>query len=139
MLATLPQNAKGYELVGRLLCEQRPQVVEEILQQLNGETDLNKLRKYLDSFCKLQAINKDSILYSPFDRNALEQKRLFIGAILVIYRPHTRRLCTSLANLLKAKQQALSRMIEEAKARYTHNIEDFKTKVDITVEKMKEV
>ena len=138
----IPQHLQGpkfYAILGKMLCEQKPDIASELSNQLEGETDLSKLSNYLVTFCQQQEIHSSFITGALFKNSLIEKRRLFVGVILAIYQPHTRALAISLANLLRMHKQQMSRMIEETNVRYKSNCEDFKVHVDLLVDKMREV
>lgn len=121
-------NRKDYTILGKLLCKQKPDIAAELCGQLKGETDLEKLRVYFSKFCD---INRLSNPLTP------ESRRLFVSTILQIYRPHTRRLSVSLANLLKMDKGNFKKLMDESDLHY-RVYPEFKADADLLVTKMKE-
>ena len=132
----LALNRRDYTLLGKLLCQQKPDVAIELSSQLTGETDLSKLSGYFSIFCILKNLNPNQIQGALFKSSLIENRRLFLGAILSIYNPHTRALSISLANLLKMDKSLLRRQIDETNVRY-RAYHDFRSEVDLIVTKMK--
>lgn len=132
----IPACKKDLHLLGKLLCQHRPEVADELSTLLCGETDLNKLSVYLSAFCSFNGISTNQMQGSIFSHTLNENRRFFISAILSIYRPHTRRLHVSLSNLLRINKSNLSKLIDEQEARCKNP--HYRKEVEELAEKLKE-
>lgn len=137
MNATL-SGRKYYAAIGRLLCENRPEVANELSTLIRGETNLTLLPSYLQKFTTITHFDYNRLIGPLYKSAVIENRRLFIGVILTIYQPHTRSLQVSLAKILHLDKGQMSRLIDETKARYAANCDDMQTRVNEIVAKMRE-
>lgn len=125
-------------MLGKLLREYKPEIANELSNLMEGETDLSKLHPYLTAFCNLKTMPVSFIQGALFKHSLIENRRIFVAVILSIYRPHTRRLRISLANLLKYHKQHIKDLIDESLVHYKV-YPSFRNEVDEIVSKIKGV
>ncbi len=115
-----------YQLLGKLLVNQRPDVAEEILSQIHKpiDIDLGKMDHYLSAFCSKHKITPSSITEVKHKSRAVELRRLFVASMLKVYHPGAFQcievlaiqrsgLVYKLSEVLHSNEGNMSKMIRE--------------------------
>ncbi len=122
-------NSRQFALLGKILLHKKPEVAKELYQYLPKEpieTDFLKIPHYFISFCRIQDIEPENI--------RANERRIFIGAMILLYNPKTRLLLKYLSETIKQFPSNTSVMIEEVEFRY-RKVDEFRMQVDDVVKK----
>lgn len=99
------------------------------------EVDLGKIPEYFTTFCLLQNIRPDKYRGPLYKSSKINQRRLFVGAIISIY-GEPWGIATALSKVIDQHQPNTTKMIKEVQMAYKTN-DDFMEAVDRIVEKLK--
>lgn len=126
---------KDLALLGRLLLNRHPQVAQDLLSDFRSttiepkETDLSRLPTFFAHFCILRNVPSPLLAHAKYNRDLVDTKRLFVGAILSLYHPSAigspellnrqqTGLVGALADVLQTSQAAVSKLVHAAISNY---------------------
>ena len=120
--------------LARILINKKPAIAEELLNYLPIKkkavlSDLSLISFYFYRFCSIQGLNPEENIGPVYKWSKIYQRRIFIGAIIILYNPRTRLLAKNLSETLQQHKVATCRMIPEVEQWYKVN-DDFRQSVD---------
>lgn len=141
---------KDYQLLGRLLLKQKPEIAKELfhacIEPKPIETDLSRIPALFARFCAFRGISPSDYTGPLYKTSKTTLRRVFIGAILRMYAPEVynmpenclvlkRGIVKQLELTLCGKVDAASRVIRKVIAE-ERVYEDFRAQVAMTVEQL---
>ncbi len=127
--------------LGRILLSKKPDIAQALLAEYLPhtppiETDLEKIPEYFIRFCHINQLKPCDNTGPLYKADKINERRVFIAAMICLYNPSTRLLSKYLALTLNQDPSNTAKMIQEVEFRY-RKMEDFKAKVDEVIGKLK--
>lgn len=135
-----------------MLVKKNPDLASEYLSTYKNyeplEEDYKKIRLFFSSFCQFNGINENEYLGPLYKTSKVDMRRLFIAAMTHLYYPQVyfqpideinlskKGFVSSLSKTLIQHEANISVMIREVIA-WEKDYDDFREKVQLTVEKLK--
>lgn len=138
---------REYNLLGRMLVKQHPEIAEDLLSSLQRpfDTDLQNIPRYFKTFCELCGIADSDLLELRYDKDMVGNKRLFIACMLFLYDPGIFNssvrdvkygLSTAISKLLHHNNGYIGSTMRDVITWYKA-YDEFRAQVDEMVEKLK--
>lgn len=140
--------------IGTLFAKEKPEEATKYLSVYNSEkakaidTDQCNLNYYFLSFCKMHSLDAFEYLGALNKQDKVDTRRLFIGAMVRIYKPQIlfapvcleNGIGQGLCNILQMDNGNVSKTIAEAKAWYNSKTDpDFRNQVNDTVQALQDI
>lgn len=78
---------KAYLALGKLLVKKRPEIAAELLPIAQSEKDFSNIPAFFHQFCAHRKLSPEN-LTKPKTKEDFDERRYFIGAMLMIYAQH---------------------------------------------------
>jgi hypothetical protein len=137
-------TSSEYTLAGKLYCMKNPKSAKELLEEFYTvkakakDEDYHNLNFYYLHFCRINQEDPLSYLGEVNRRDKVQERKVFIAAMLRIYKPQSFShdiniapgLNENLCMILRYDKGAMSRIIDEVVVWYNHDVEGFRGIVD---------
>jgi hypothetical protein len=146
-------STKDKYIIGSLVAAENPETAKTYLSSYNTQKqkaidgDPHNLNYYFLSFCRINSLDPFEIIGALHKQDKVDTRRLFIGAMVRIYRPQIlfTPICPEngigqyLCILLKLDNGNMSKTIDEVKEWYGGNLYNFRDDVTDTVDALASV
>lgn len=110
-------------LLAKLLIQKEPEVAQRLISTYLPtsepiETDFSKITELFTRFCFIRGLEREDNVGPLYKSAKIDQRRIFVAAIIQLYHPRTRLLAKYLWEVLNQEKSRVSRLISEAEVRY---------------------